>query len=346
MKVIFIRIIAIVLCVVTVFGLVALFLRRKDQESSVETSRVGNSNKSKIKPDTVMIEMNESYNATADEYFYHALGMRNEYMTQYGAEIFDYYPELVDNILAEVDSLIIDNASYMLWGSEVGFELSDEDYAEFETQVEELKAYLIESGSTFAKHLKANNLTEELFRQVYIKTLYVNKFLSGYVMEELPKLSVTEQEIEDYIKRFSVVAAKHILIDESVGEGYDDMKAFALDILARLDEGEDFDELMNEYSVDPGLEANPTGYTFREGEFIPEFEAITRELVIGEVSGIVESDYGIHIIMRIDIDIETVRYWVQQEMMEQKRLDYQQRLDPQTTKARDGLILLDMQSIV
>jgi len=347
MKTIYIRIIAILLCVVTVFGLVALFLRRKDEEGAHMTTQIGNSNKSKIKADTIMIEMNEGFSATADEYFYHALGLRNEYIQQYGAEIFDYYPELVENILHEADSILIDNAAYMLWGSEVGFELTEEDLAAFEEQVEDLKAFLLESGSTFTKHLKENNLTEELFRDVYLKNMYVNKLLQEYILvEEMPKIEVGEAEIEACVLEYGVLAAKHILIGEELAEDYEGLLAIAEEVLARIDEGEDFDSLMVEYSTDPGLESNPNGYTFRKGEFIPEFEAVTSELEIGEISGVVESDYGIHIIMRIDIDEETVKLWVRQEKMEQKRLSYEQRLNPITTEARNNLILLDMNPII
>lgn len=356
MKVIVMRVIAIVLCVVIVFGLVALFLKRKGEEGSRDTTRVGNNNKSNIKADTIMIEMNESYSATADEYFYHALGLRNEYISQYGAEIFDYYPELVENILSEVDSIIIDNAAYSLWGSEVGFALTDEDYEEFEKQIDEMRAYLVENGSTFQKHLKENNLNEELFRTIYLKNIYVNKFLTDYVLVEMPNLEVNDEEIEECISKYSILAAKHILLTEELIdedllsedplENEAALQELAREILARIDEGEDFDELMHEYSQDPGLVTNPDGYTFRTGEFVESFEAVTRELEIGEISDIVESEHGIHIIQRIDIDIDTVIKWVQQEKMEQKRIDYEIRLDPKTTEARDSLILLDMKSVL
>lgn len=346
MKTFFMRAVAIALCVITVFGLVALFLRRKDEAGSGLTTQVANSNRSKIKPDTVMITMNESYSVTADTYFYHALGLRNEYAYQYGEEIFDYYPELVIDILDEVDSILIDNAAYMLWGSEVGFELSEEDLLAFEEQVEDLKDYLIESGTTFAKHLKENNLNDQLFRDVYLTNMYVNKFLTEYIFAEMPNLEVSDEALEVYMTENSVIAAKHILVTDESGLEYDDQLKLAEEILARIDDGEDFEALMVEFSNDPGLETNPNGYTFRMGEFIPVFETATREMNVGSVSDIVESDYGFHIIMRIEVDYDVVKEWVQEEMMEQTRLEYEMRLDPKTTKARDDLVLLDMKPVI
>lgn len=347
MKVILMRVIAVVLCVVIVFGLVALFLRKKDKEDPINTIKTGNSNKTGIKADTVMIEMNESYSATADEYFYHALGLREEYINQYGAQIFDSYPELVDNILKEVDSMLIDNAAYSLWGSEVGFELSEEDLASFEKDVEDLKAYLIEQGTTFKQHIAANNLTEELFREVYIKNMYINKFVNDYLMLEMEKIEVSEEEIDKYIEEHSVLAAKHILLTYEYAEDIEELSKAANEMLRLIvEDGEDFDVVMRNFTMDTGFEENPDGYTFRTGEFVPEFEEVTRELEIGEISGVVESEYGVHIIKRIDINRDSVKSWIQQERMEEKRLSYEQRLDPKTTPERDGLILLDMKSVI
>ena len=59
---------------------------------------------------------------------------------------------------------------------------------------------------------------------------------------------------------------------------------------------------MNEYSEDTGLESYPDGYTYQEGEMVDEFYAGTKALEIGEYSRLVESNYGFHIIMRIEPD--------------------------------------------
>ena len=74
-------------------------------------------------------------------------------------------------------------------------------------------------------------------------------------------------------------------------------------ILERINAGEDFVELMNTYSEDPGLASFPDGYTFGPFEMVPEFEQATRELAIGEVSGLVRTTHGYHIVMRIEPDI-------------------------------------------
>ena len=77
----------------------------------------------------------------------------------------------------------------------------------------------------------------------------------------------------------------------------------AEELLERALAGEDFDELVATYS-DDGMP--PEGYTFVAGDMVPEFESATLELEIGEISGLVITDFGIHIIKRIEPDPENI----------------------------------------
>lgn len=107
--------------------------------------------------------------------------------------------------------------------------------------------------------------------------------------------------------------ADHILIatkDLSTGEPLSEemvAKKYALaeDILARLQASDDmetlFAQLADEYSEDTGRAAYPTGYIFTPGTMVAEFENAVKELEPGQLSGIVESTYGYHIILRRDI---------------------------------------------
>lgn len=71
-----------------------------------------------------------------------------------------------------------------------------------------------------------------------------------------------------------------------------------------------FDQLMNEHSQD-GRDANgnlgaPDGYTAVKGKMVPEFEDAAFALQPGQVSGLVKSTYGYHIILRGEVeDIDT-----------------------------------------
>jgi len=81
-------------------------------------------------------------------------------------------------------------------------------------------------------------------------------------------------------------------------------KSAAESILSQLqnstDLAADFDALMFEHSEDTGLISNPDGYIFTAGEMVAEFENATRALEFGQISGLVESTFGYHIILRQD----------------------------------------------
>lgn len=59
-----------------------------------------------------------------------------------------------------------------------------------------------------------------------------------------------------------------------------------------------FSQMAQKYSQDPGSKANGGEYVFAKGKMVPEFEKATLALKPGEVSGLVQSQFGFHIIKR------------------------------------------------
>ncbi len=128
---------------------------------------------------------------------------------------------------------------------------------------------------------------------------------------------VSDDEVAAYIEENGLMAAKHILlmtIDSSTYESLTDeeiaaKQATAEDLYAQLTAAEDleallalFDELMAEYTEDTGYAYYPDGYIFTDGEMVDEFEDAVEALAEYEMSEIVESAYGYHIILRIPVD--------------------------------------------
>ncbi len=144
----------------------------------------------------------------------------------------------------------------------------------------------------------------------------------------------TDADMDAYIQENDLLSAKHILLltvdknDYNAETGvYASLepdvvarkKARAEELLAQLRASKDpaalFDTLMKEYSEDSGLASNPDGYVFTAGEMEPAFEAATRALAIGEISDVVESGYGYHIILRQDPDTAELRSkWTDAQM--------------------------------
>ena len=103
-------------------------------------------------------------------------------------------------------------------------------------------------------------------------------------------LSNSEKDKSRKSDNTKYVTVKHILLQDI---------NVAKDVLERINNGEDFDKLMNEYTEDPGTKNNPDGYTFHKNEMVKEFEDASFSLRVGEISDIVHSSYGYHIIKRI-----------------------------------------------
>ncbi len=185
---------------------------------------------------------------------------------------------------------------------EKGITLSEEQLAEIESQIAgEISQY--NSKADFDKELEYMNTTEEAFRN-WTKSVYLANTVAGAMFED-ESMTVTDEEAKESIKQ-GYVKAKHILlmtVDEATQQPLTGDKLIAVreqitDIQTRIKNGEDFDTLMNQYTQDPGIETNPDGYEFGKGEMVPEFETAAFALEVGEVSDIVTTDYGYHIIKR------------------------------------------------
>ena len=127
-----------------------------------------------------------------------------------------------------------------------------------------------------------------------------------------------QEDLAVYAADQNYITADHILLstkDLTTGEALTDeqkaeKKALAEEIKQKLDACEGdideltalFQELADQYSEDPGRETYPTGYTFTTGSMVQEFEDAAYALSEGEVSEVVESSLGYHILLRLPLD--------------------------------------------
>ncbi len=105
------------------------------------------------------------------------------------------------------------------------------------------------------------------------------------------------------------IGARHILIQyigaQSAGPAVVRTRAQALstaqEVLRRVKAGEDFARMAVEFSDEPnaGSRGGSLG-RFGHGQMVPEFEAAAFRLKVGQISGIVETPFGFHIIQRTE----------------------------------------------
>ncbi len=95
------------------------------------------------------------------------------------------------------------------------------------------------------------------------------------------------------------------------------------DILKRARAGEDFAKLAKEFSEDPGSKDNGGEYKFPRGQMVPEFEAAAFSLNTNQISDIVTTQYGYHIIKLSEkipakkIELAAVADRVKQSLLDQ-----------------------------
>lgn len=96
------------------------------------------------------------------------------------------------------------------------------------------------------------------------------------------------------------IRARHILLQFPEGASpaqTDSVRALATSLRSRIVEGEDFAALAREYSQDRGSAENGGDLgPFGKNEMVPPFEAAAFALGEGEVSEIVETTFGLHLI--------------------------------------------------
>ena len=122
------------------------------------------------------------------------------------------------------------------------------------------------------------------------------------------KILISEEEIQKAYQQDKTASVRHILLqtqDKSEGEKEEIHKKMEA-ILSRAKSGEDFAELAKTYSEDPGSKDNGGLYeNFGRGQTVEPFENAAFSVPIGEISDIVETTFGYHIIKVIDRKKET-----------------------------------------
>jgi len=139
-----------------------------------------------------------------------------------------------------------------------------------------------------------------------------DRLTADQVIRREIKVNVTDADAKSYYEtnsarfdQLEMVRASHILLstkDQNTGaELSSELKAAkhkkAEDLLKRARAGEDFTKLADEFSEDPGVKQNHGEYKFsREDPLVPEFKAAAFGLSTNQVSDIVTTQFGYHIL--------------------------------------------------
>jgi peptidyl-prolyl cis-trans isomerase C len=174
----------------------------------------------------------------------------------------------------------------------------DKQVAQQNLNLDEFKALLKSYGveySQFEDNMRKRMMFEKLMEMEFADKIKspTQEQIKAYYDENLQQFTQPEK-----------IHAKHILITPADGNDPNaaklQAKAKAQEILKKVKKGDEFEQLAKDNSACPsGKEGGDLGDQ-PKGTFVPEFEKAIDALKPGQVSDVVETQFGYHIIKLID----------------------------------------------
>ena len=224
------------------------------------------------------------------EYFLQRSGIPSTHADKDG-KVVEFRKQVLDRLIDE--ELLFQEAKRrkMLAGKEA-----------VDAEIEKARAQF-PTPEAFAEALAKNKLNEESLRAVFSRNLSIQDFVEKVVAKGV---EVSDAEVHDFytgnkdkFESPEQARARHILV--SVEEKADDKtrqagKAKADGLMAQLKGGADFEELARKNSDCPSAPQGGDLGFFGHGQMVPEFDAAAFALKPGELSPVVTTKFGYHII--------------------------------------------------
>lgn len=195
-------------------------------------------------------------------------------------------------------------------------------------EVEKNKSIYEMYGYDFNEILKQYNYNsiDDYYNAVFLQ------FMLDIATEEYAKTLITEDEINDFYNEevFGKVSVRHILISPSVTvdstyeeetAAYETALKIATEVITRLKNGEEWDNISKEYSNGESIIAEELNFEY--GDLPEEFEEATKKLKDGEYTTIpVETDFGYHVIYKVSEEnnksLNEIREYIINELISEK----------------------------
>lgn len=212
-----------------------------------------------------------------------------------------------DKEMAAMKQKILDNLiAREILKQEAAKEGFKADEAEVTAQMDGVKKKFA-SEEEFKNALTKMNVTESTIRDQFAAEIVLRKLIEKNVAD---KIALGPNEAKDFydqnpeiFKTPEMMRASHILVKVDQGASAED-KAKALekikDVQKRVQGGEDFAEVAKQVSDCPSKEHGGDLDFFQRGQMVGPFEDAAFALKSGQVSDIVETEFGYHLIKATD----------------------------------------------
>lgn len=229
-----------------------------------------------------------------------------------------------------LSQIVLENAAYMvrqldaieLHAKENGIELTEEDMELIAQQIESEKTLLLGEGAddeAFNAKLEELHMSREMYEKVISTNALIERGFEDIYGANGEKAD--EAAVIKYLEDNEYMSAHHILImsidpatgmkleDAAIEESRAQAEALAEELKAIENDEERlarFNELKAELCDDTGKVAYPDGYTYTPGTMYPEFEAACLAQEAYQVSDVVETGVGFHVIMTLPLDADAL----------------------------------------
>lgn len=253
-------------------------------------------------------------------------------------------PEKRQEIYKEVLDELVDRELLLQEAAKLDLSISDD-------QVDQWLAYTRQqqnlSEEQFRQQISQYGMSYDSYREMIRQNLLKLRIVKLKIGSQV---SISDEEVEQaYRERFGdsagqskYIEVSHILIrpDSNDSAAVAQARAKAEEALQQVRGGSDFDAVASNYSEGPSSEQGGYLGTFSRGDLDPDFEAVAFELDAGEVSPVVRTKFGFHVIKVSDVEFradanaserkEQLRAELQNQAVERQLQSYLQRLRAQS----------------
>jgi peptidyl-prolyl cis-trans isomerase SurA len=196
--------------------------------------------------------------------------------------------------------------------AQVGSTLEEMRKASGIPDMEVLDQYLRQQGSSLSQYsatLRERMIIDTLLGQfVYSKIILLTPEIQAYY----------DEHIEQFTDRAEVELQEILFLKE--GKEISALRRRAEEALKKLNSSEDFEDVAREYSSGPSASRGGDIGTFKQGSMAAPIEEVVFQLEEGEVSGIIDTEYGLQILKVVSKKapykkpVEEVRPEISQEL--------------------------------
>lgn len=212
----------------------------------------------------------------------------------------EHYEELCKKVL----NILIDNKLAESKAKELGIKVSESDIDNEIKRIEEAQGITHEQ---FLNMLKAHGLTYQEYREQIRKSLQRMQIMEFEVRQRIvisdKKIKQYYEEHKDEFRKAAKVRIASIFLkvdDPENAYEVQDVIRRAQVIMSRIEAGQDFSELAEEFSEGPEADnGGDLGY-FTLDELDPQLREIIENMKVGEVKGPIIRPFGIQIIKLLD----------------------------------------------